>query len=158
MYNGQPEKYIAAMFTFSHSPNSTTAAVVNIGANQTRFLAAVDGTASTPTGAGNVFKIVMTRMGTLKNLYYYASPGSNLINTTHKFTVLKNGAVPSLPEGLSAVWDPVAKSGRDTNGYISVNPGDQISAQLQTFAGTGNIIRPTVSVESVNVVPPGVRR
>ena len=59
MYNGQNEKYIAVIFTFSHSPNSTTASVVNIGPNQNRFLAAVDGIASTT--AGDVFKVVMPR-------------------------------------------------------------------------------------------------
>jgi len=145
MYTGQKEKYIAAVFNFSHSPNTTTAASYSIAANTTRYLATIGGTAAAP--ATDIFKVVMVRAGTLKNLYYKALPASALTNATHKFTVFKNGAVPSGSEGLSAFWNPATKSESDLIGYINVVPGDVISVQVQTFAGTGTIIRPTVSFE-----------
>src|SRR5262245_21071237 len=145
MYTGQKERYIAAVFNFSHSPNTTTAASISIAANVTRYLATIGGTAAAP--ATDIFKVVMVRAGTLKNLYYKALPTSTLTNATHKFTVLKNGAVPSAPEGLFAFWNPATKSGSDLTGYINVVSGDMISVQVQTFAGTGTIIRPTVSFE-----------
>lgn len=137
--NSFAQEYVAAVFTFGHGTG-------NINDGQTRYLAAFDGTSATST-MGDVYKIVIPRTGTLKNLYWYAAPTSTLNSAGNNITVLKNGAATALMVTWTSTPASPTTSGSNTTNSVSVNSGDIISVRIQLTAGSGRLSRPTVSIE-----------
>lgn len=129
------QDYVAAVFTFGHGTG-------NLATPVTRYLAAFDG-ASATAATGDVFKVVIPRNGTLKNLFWYGAPASTLTGTSHTVTVrINNSDTP-----LAATWNSVTKSGSNSTTSVPAAAGSAISVKLVLTGGTGNISRPVVSFE-----------
>jgi hypothetical protein len=92
------QDYVAAVFSFGHGTG-------NLSTPVTRYLAAFDN-ASATAGTGDVYKVVIPRNGTLKNLYWSALPtGTTLTGASHTVTVrVNNSDTP-----LAATWNPGTK-------------------------------------------------
>ncbi len=128
------QEYVAAVFTFGHATG-------NLTTPNTRYLAAFDGASAT----SDVYRIVIPRSGTLKNLYWYALPTSTLAGSGHIVTV----RVDNLDTPLAATWNPVTKSGANTSSTVVVSAGNVIAVKLALTGGSGSLARPIVSFEYV---------
>jgi len=129
------QDYVASVFSFGHGSGSISASLIGV---TTRYLAAFDGTVATTDN----FKIVVSRAGTLKNLYWSAA-ASTLTGTNNTITVLKNGIATS----LTVTWNTTTRAGFNLINSEPVVAGDVISVRIQLGTGSGSITRPTVSFE-----------
>ena len=122
--------YVASTLYFADS-------LTVINTASTHFLGA-HGTAS-PTS--DTTGILITRSGFLSHFYVKADANTWSGNST--FTIFKN----AVTTGVSIVLSASGTSTSDTSSSISVNPGDRISVQVITSAGSGSLTRPMLSMD-----------
>lgn len=142
--NGLAQDYVAAVFTFGHNATGTAAATIAPG--QTRWLAAIDGLSAT-NAQGDIYKIIIPRNGTLKNLYWRAV-SSGLTGSGHNIRVYKQTPpAAATPTSLDTTWNGTATFGSNTTSNVSVDAGDVISVRIVLASGGTGLLRPTVSFE-----------
>jgi hypothetical protein len=118
--------YVGTTFKFSANANFSTASA-------TRYL----GAANTAVNSSDVARVVVTRAGTLQNLYIKAS--ANTFSGTVTFTVMKNGSNTALTAQLTGSGVTTAS---DTTHSVSVAAGDVLALSMVTSAGSGTITAP----------------
>jgi hypothetical protein len=118
--------YVGGVFRFSANANFTTASA-------TRYL----GAANTAVSSTDVARVVVTRAGTLQNLYVKAS--ANTWSGTVTFTVMKNGSNTAITAQLTGSG---VTSASDTTHTVSVAPGDTLALSMVTSSGSGTITVP----------------
>ena len=113
-----------------------------IADGSTKYLPAPGGAISSTED----YAVVMTRTGTLKNLYFSAAASSLTANTNY-IAVTKNGAETS----LKITWNGSTTSGTDTTNTVSVVAGDRISVKivLPTSPGNDQLTTPRASFEFI---------
>ena len=110
--------------------------------NTTAYLAVQGAMAPTiTTDTAGVTRTVITRAGTIQNLYVYAN-GSNTAGKNNVFTIMKNGSAQTLTCTLNG-----SSSCSDTTHTFSVSAGDQIGMRIATGTTTNTTQKTGWSVE-----------
>ena len=93
------------------------------------------------------YAVVMTRTGTLKNLYFSANASALEAGSTNYIVVTKNGTETS----LVITWNDSSTSGTNTTNTVSVVAGDRVSVKmvLSSTGGNDQITRPRASFEFI---------
>jgi len=89
------------------------------------------GFAGNNSATEDLSEVLITRSGTLRNLYVRTSAGNDLTTT---ITVRKNGAGTSLAVALSSG----STTGNDTSNTVSVSAGDRVTLQMAVASGVGS--------------------
>jgi hypothetical protein len=93
------------------------------------------------TDTTGVTRTIVTRGGTIQNLYVYANV-SNSGSKTNSFTIMKNGVA----QILTCSWTG-GNSCSDTAHSFSVSAGDQVGMKITTAAATNTTQKTSWSVE-----------
>ena len=118
--------YVGTVFKFGANTSFSTASA-------TRFIGAVN----TNVSSNDVARTVVTRAGTIQNLFIKAS--ANTFSGTITYTVQKNGVDTALTAQLTGSG---VTSASDTTHSVTVASGDTVTLKMVTSAGSGTLTAP----------------